>query len=186
MVPFDGGGNSMATVATCPCGTKFVVRSATFPRPVACHACGARAVLGSPTEIAAGEGWRVGEEEAPETPKGPVVPPGMVRCHVCGIASSAACARCGRFYCMQHGRARALGRVSTCIACYDAARLGMLLMAGTLAALGLYFLLLPQFTALPEAIASRVGSPYWVMLPLAGFLYCASALHVWLALRPYP
>jgi hypothetical protein len=53
----------MALVAICPCGTGFRLGGAVYPRTVACHNCGARAVLNGPTELGAGVGWRVGDFE---------------------------------------------------------------------------------------------------------------------------
>ncbi|MFO0967144.1 MAG: hypothetical protein U0793_16385 [Gemmataceae bacterium] len=52
-------------VATCPCGERFVLASASYPRMVCCHHCGARAELSGPTEVSLGRGWRVGEEAEP-------------------------------------------------------------------------------------------------------------------------
>jgi hypothetical protein len=171
----------MATVAICACGVRFIVKSTKFPRPITCHACGSRAILTSPTEFRAGDGWRVGEEEEAAQTDGPVIPPGMVRCHACGKASSSACARCGRFYCWLHGRARLQGN-STCTTCYDEQRPFMAMLAVVFAVLGLAFLLLPLFVTPPQGLTS----PYWFLIPTAGVFFTGAVLYLWFAVRKFP
>jgi hypothetical protein len=58
----------MATVVTCPCGAEYVLHTGTFPRPVSCHACGARAILNGPAEFRDAAGWRAQERPDGDSP----------------------------------------------------------------------------------------------------------------------
>src|SRR4051794_5170699 len=102
----------MPKTVTCPCGKDFVIVGNVYPRTVSCHECGARTVLTAPS-FSTCKDWQIGEKQMQQTEETSYLQPGGVRCSVCGGYALAACARCGRFYCVAHGRAR-LNGPSTC------------------------------------------------------------------------
>ncbi len=168
-------------VATCPCGAKFVIGGTNFPRPVACHNCGARTVLQSPTELCADSKWSIAEESPPGADEAGARP-GAVKCFLCKANAFAACARCGRFYCSRHGRAR-FRSVSTCTECYDGQRPGFLFAAAILVVGGICFLLMPLFILGPQ----DPKAPYYgISIPVALAFLAAGAANLWFALRAYP
>ncbi|MFO0967142.1 MAG: hypothetical protein U0793_16375 [Gemmataceae bacterium] len=178
----------MPIAARCPCGKRFVLAGSVFPRSVACHACGARTVVSSPTEFVSADGWRMEREtsvplDAAADPRAGVSETlGGVRCFVCRAPSFASCARCGRFYCARHGRER-FGANSMCVVCYDRRRAGHLL-AGIAAGL---FALFCLYVALFVPGPKDPKEPYlFTFLPMAAGGSIASVVSIWFSARAYP
>jgi hypothetical protein len=107
---------------------------------------------------------------------------GSVRCFYCSYAGTAACARCGKFYCSHHGRAQ-LNGYSTCIECYDRRRPMFFAVAVLFSLGGLAPLLMPVFNS-----DLKIFAPVWygIFGPLAVVFLACAAVHFWYALRAYP
>jgi hypothetical protein len=95
------------------------------------------------------------------------VPPSEQSCYDCAARAEGACRRCGRFYCLQHGRH------ATCRRCYDTSRVDGLVVALAAAAVGLGVIFL---------VPASAGVSPWVGLVFLGL----GAVCLWQALRRFP
>ncbi|MBA4062821.1 MAG: hypothetical protein C0501_03780 [Isosphaera sp.] len=169
----------MAITVTCPCGERFVLHNPVFPRTVACHRCGGKAVVLGPGAVA-GAGWEA--EELPEEagPTLPVPAHGGWVCHECREPAVAACPGCGRPYCPEHGGRSPLGW--SCAVCFDARRPMLVVAAVVLGIAGLAILVWgpapPPDTA---PLLFRLSSAF---LPF--FLLGLAALALWAAVGSSP
>ncbi len=172
----------MPTAVICPCGERFHIGGRAFPCSIACHMCGARTVLASPMEFAQDDGWALDSDTRPGSTSVSDSRYGAMAASLGSHAASAACAKCGRFYCSHHGRARLNGN-STCVDCYNRLRPVSVLIAILFAPLGVACLLLPHFVVGPQEPAY----PYYAtFIPLAVGSLLTAALNLWFAFRAYP
>jgi hypothetical protein len=172
----------MPVIATCPCGERFNLRKATFPRPISCHQCGERTLLRG---IRPGDqhGWRVEEEPDETMAENSHRCLGAAVCRMCPETPSGACNGCGGFYCPWHGRARKIGG-STCVRCCDSRR--PLMVAGALLAalVGSAMLALPYLV--PELQRLRIRSEAWLWVPVSLPLFFTAGWSLWSSVRSFP
>src|SRR5262245_61966617 len=103
-----------------------------------------------------------------------------MNCKVCHEEATAACGKCGGFYCTRHGGRSFSG--PRCAPCYD--RWRPMLVTGAIleAAAGIFVLFIPG-TLLPGSAAMDFGSLF-VFLALGAFGF--AAFFLWAAIRQFP